>query len=98
MDESFLHRKIPKQAEVSGEEYNQITLRFPAEMAYRVYDEFDKDQIQMQANGDLIASVRMPEDGWLTGFLLSFGTQVDILSPAYLKEVVAEQAKLIYEK
>ena len=40
----------------------------------------------------------MPEDTWLVGFLLSFGTKVDILSPAYLKEVVAEQAKLIYEK
>lgn len=98
LDESFLHREIPKQAEVSEEKYNRITLRFPREMAYRVYDEFDKDQIQTQANGDLIASARMPEDGWLTGFLLSFGTQVDILSPAYLKEVVAEQAKLIYEK
>ena len=98
LDESFLHREIPKQAEVSEEKYNRITLRFPREMAYRVYDEFDKDQIQTQVNGDLIASARMPEDGWLTGFLLSFGTQVDILSPAYLKEVVAEQAKLIYEK
>ncbi len=98
LDESFWHREIPKQAEVSEEKYNRITLRFPREMAYRVFDEFDKDQIQTQANGDLIASARMPEDGWLTGFLLSFGTQVDILSPAYLKEVVAEQAKLIYEK
>ena len=40
----------------------------------------------------------MPEDGWLIGFLLSFGTQVEILSPADLKEIIAEQAKLIYEK
>ena len=40
----------------------------------------------------------VPEERWLTGFLLSFGTQVEILSPAYLKEVLAEQAKMIYEK
>ena len=67
-------------------------------MAYRVYDAFDKTLELGQANGDLIASAKMPEDAWLIGFLLSFGIQVDILSPAYLKEVIAEQAKLIYEK
>ena len=67
-------------------------------MAYRVYDGFDKTQVQQQENGDFIVSAQMPEDAWLTGFLLSFGTQVEILSPTYLKEVLAEQAKLIYEK
>ena len=46
----------------------------------------------------MIVSANMPEDPWLIGFLLSFGTRVDILSPAHLKEAVAEQAKLIYEK
>ena len=40
----------------------------------------------------------MPEDEWLTGYLLSFGTQVDIIEPAYLKAIVAEQAQKIYEK
>lgn len=98
LNETFQRREYPKQEDASEEPYRQITLRFPKEMAYRVYDEFDKTQIQQQANGDLIASAKMPEDGWLMGFLLSFGTQVEILSPAYLKEAIAEQAKLIYEK
>ena len=98
LNERFQHRDFPRPKDVPEGEYNQITLRFPKEMAYRVYDEFDKTQVQRQANGDLIASAKMPEDAWLTGFLLSFGTQVDILSPAYLKDVIAKQAKLIYEK
>ncbi len=98
LNEYFKPRSFPKTMETSGEKYNKITLCFPREMAYRVYDEFDKTQIQCQSNGDLIVSTEMPEDTWLVGFLLSFGTKVDILSPAYLKEVVAEQAKLIYEK
>ena len=79
-------------------EYNQVTLGFPREMAYRVYDEFDKTQVKHQDNGDLIVSAEMPEDEWLIGFLLSFGTQVDIISPDYLRKIVAKQAKLIYEK
>ncbi len=98
LNESFPHRDFPKPMDNSLADYNQITLRFPKEMSYRVYDEFDRTQIQRQKNGDLIASVKMPEDTWLIGFLLSFGTQVEILSPAYLKETIAEQAKLIYEK
>ena len=67
-------------------------------MSYRVYDEFDKTQVSKKEKGDLIVSVEMPEDEWLIGYLLSFGTQIDIIEPAYLKDIVAEQAKIIYEK
>lgn len=98
LNEGFERRHYPWQIGSSEGECNTITLRFPKEMAYRVYDEFDRTQIQRQENGDLIASAKMPEDEWLIGFLLSFGTQVDIISPPYLKEVIAQRAKLIYDK
>lgn len=75
-----------------------IKLRFPREMAYRVYDEFAGAEIERQANGDFIVSAAMPEDAWLVGFLLSFGTKVDVIEPAYLRAVLAEQAKLMFEK
>ena len=78
--------------------HNTIVLRFPKNMSYRVYDEFDKTRVRKKENGDLIVSAEMPEDEWLIGYLLSFGTQVDIIEPAYLKDIVAEQAKKIYEK
>ena len=98
LNESFLRRNFPEQTETSDGKYNQIQLRFPGEMAYRVYDEFDTSQVQRQVNGDLIVLANMPEDAWLTGFLLSFGTRVDIISPASLRDEVAKQAKLIFEK
>lgn len=78
--------------------YQTIILRFPQNMAYRVYDEFDHKQVRRQENGDLIVSAEMPQDEWLIGFLLSFSTHVDIVEPAYLKNIVAEQAKKIYKK
>ena len=98
LEEGFSQLNPPGPIETFEGEYPKVTLRFPKEMSYRVYDEFNKAQIQRQENGDLIVSANMPEDPWLIGFLLSFGTRVDILSPAHLKEAVAEQAKLIYEK
>ena len=98
LEEGFSQLNPPGPIETFEGEYPKVTLRFPKEMSYRVYDEFDKAQIQRQENGDLVVSANMPEDPWLIGFLLSFGTRVDILSPAHLKEAVADQAKLIYEK
>lgn len=55
-------------------------------------------RVTQKENGDLIVSAEMPEDEWLIGYLLSFGAQVDIIEPAYLGDIVAEQAKKIYEK
>lgn len=95
---SFQKNTFPKFDEVPNSIYNTIVLRFPQNMAYRVFDEFDKTQVSQKDNGDFIVSVQMPEDEWLIGYLLSFGTQADIIEPAYLKDIVAEQAKKIYEK
>lgn len=98
LSDSFPHQVFPELEKDSKQIYKKIVLRFSKKAAYRVYDEFDMTQIEIQTNGDFIVSAQMPEDTWLIGYLLTFGTQVDILEPAYLKEVLAEQAKLIYEK
>lgn len=98
LTESFAKRSFPISDEEVGQCYRTIVLRFPQNMAYRVYDEFDNTQVSKGENGDLIVSVDLPQDEWLIGFLLSFGTQVDIIEPAHLKDIVAKQAKKIYEK
>ena len=96
--DTFDKKSFPELDEMSGQVYSTIVLRFAKEISYRVYDEFDNTQISTEVNGDLIVSVEMPEDEWLIGYLLSFGTQVDIVEPAHLKDIVAKQAKSIYEK
>ena len=98
LDESFSGHFIPEEKEIPHQNHNLIKLRFPKEMAYRVYDEFDRSEIRQQANGDFIVLAPMPEDTRLMGFLLSFGTKVDVLAPAQIKYMLAEQARFIYEK
>ena len=98
LSEGFSNKEFPELEIASKPVYKKIVLRFPKEVAYRVYDEFDITQVEIQTNGDLIVSTEMPEDAWLIGYLLTFGTQVDIIEPLYLKEVLAEQARKIYEK
>ena len=79
LTESFCKNSFPEPDETLAQSYHTIVLRFPKNMAYRVYDEFDKTRISRKENGDLIVSIEMPEDAWLIGYLLSFGTQVDII-------------------
>ncbi len=97
LTDGFCKKSFPESDEPSNA-CNTIVLCFPKYMAYRVYDEFDKNHVSKMENGDLIVSVEMPEDEWLIGYLLSFGTQADIIEPAYLRKIVAERAKEIYEK
>lgn len=95
---SGVQKASGKQNTAVAQETPQIILSFSKEIAYRVYDEFDDSQIERQTNGDLLAYANMPVDQWLIGYLLSFGTQVEILKPQYLKEILANQAFEIYEK
>lgn len=98
MEEQFVPMDFPEVWDTSQQTGTRITLCFPKEMAYRVYDEFDANQIRLEKNGDMFVSVYMPEDDWIFGYLLSFGTKIEIIEPAYLKEKIAKKAREIYEK
>ncbi len=98
LEQTFVPMPYPETISSPQPPYPRIALLFSKEIAYRVYDEFDETQIEKQKNGDLIAYAEMPIDAWLIGYLLSFGTQVDIIEPKYLKIILAKQALEIYEK
>lgn len=97
-NEEFSPLTFPEEADIPEQKYNEIKFRIPKEMAYRVYDEFDRTEVSPQENGDLIVSARMPEDTWLLGYFLTFGVNVEIIKPNYLRKLIAEEAKKIYEK
>lgn len=98
LEETFEPMTFPKYEEESQYAGNTIVLGFAKEMAYRVYDEFDRNQVTRLKNGDLQVTANIPEDEWLIGYLLSFGVKVDVIQPTNLKEILAKRAKEIYEK
>lgn len=97
-ENTFVPKPYPEPDNDLQQTYPQIVLLFSREIAYRVYDEFDETEIEHQKNGDLIVRAEIPVDTWLTGYLLSFGTQVEIIEPGYLKGILAAQAQEIYKK
>lgn len=96
-DNHFIPVEFPNLQDTHSEIYNKIILQFPKEMAYRVYDEFDISEVEEQESGVLVATAEMPEDAWLIRYLLSFGSQVKVIEPVYLREILANEAKKIYE-
>ncbi|NBJ94063.1 YafY family transcriptional regulator [bacterium 1xD42-62] len=98
LENTFVPKPYPEPENNLSQTFPRLILLFSKEIAYRVYDEFDVTEIEYQKNGDLLVCTAMPIDTWLIGYLLSFGAQVEILEPKYLKGVLAEQAQEIYKK
>ena len=68
-----------------------LKLEISKEMAYRVYDEFEKENISKNENGDFIITIDYPENEWVYGYILSFGEYAKILSPEYAKDIVKKR-------
>ena len=77
--------------------YQRILLRFSPAIAFRIYDEFDRSSIEPEPDGSLLVTAYFPQDGWVVGYLHSFGTDVTILEPVEMRQFVASYAKAIWE-
>lgn len=75
-----------------------LHLRFSPAVSYRVYDEFDGEEITPLPDGSLEITVSLPESDWIYGALLSYGDQVEILSPQHVRQTVGMLAKSTWLK
>ena len=79
-------------------DYRGVDLRllFAPSAAWRVRDYFHPKQVTPEADGCLLVRCAFPEDQWLLSFLLSFGNQLEVLSPVYWREILARESKKIW--
>lgn len=91
LDEHF-ERDLPVEKEEKTKfKVLSLKLEISKEMAYRVYDEFEKENINKNENGDFIVEVEYPENEWVYGYILSFGEYVKVLSPEYAKDIIKKR-------
>ena len=74
-----------------------LRLRFAPSAAWRVQDYFHLRQIAREPDGCLLVECSFPEDQWLLSFLLSFGSQLEVLSPGYWRDILIREAKKLLE-
>lgn len=83
ISEQNFQRKSPNQIfsdqNVFQEEYVKLKLKLSAQVAYRVYDEFDS--YKQQEDGSFIAEINYPKGEWIVYYITTFGRHCEVLEP-----------------
>ncbi|OKP73815.1 transcriptional regulator [Paenibacillus helianthi] len=75
-----------------------IVLHFSAEGRHLAEDYFDSEELEPAGDGGYTVKVAYAENNWLYGFLLSFGTVVEVLEPEPIRRKLAGLAAEIAAK
>ena len=71
--------------------YVTLKLRFRPENLYRVYDDYDEERIVCNPDGTYDVTVTFPEDEWVYGYIMSFGSYVEVLEPPHIRDIVRQR-------
>ena len=75
-----------------------IKFRIGPEMKYRLFDDFDENEVNEQPDGSYIVTVSWETDNWVQGFVLSYGAFIEVLEPTHFRESIKEEAIKISKK
>lgn len=73
----------------------RLSLRCSPALAYRIYDEFEPEQVTALPDGSFRVEAEFPEDNWVYGYLLSFGPLVEVLEPERVRNALGSLAREI---
>lgn len=78
-------KEVKEESEIKREG-NLIAIRLwvSKTLAYRIYDEFEVEQVKLLEDGNFqvdLDYIEYPEDDWLYHYLLSFGKEIEVKSP-----------------
>ncbi len=99
LNSSFIRRDIKfndfaVQANSSGQIVD-LELKFTPEVKMRVREFFYLEDITEHEDGSLLVKVSFPEDNWVYSLIMSFGSDVEVLSPKHIRKLILESAKKI---
>lgn len=94
------HRdQIVQQYQQTPIEKSMVTvrLRFQPQSLYRMYDDFDVEEIRILDNGCGEVVFTFPEDEWVYGYLLSFGDAAEVMEPQHIRQILRCRAQAIVD-
>jgi predicted DNA-binding transcriptional regulator YafY len=74
-----------------------LELLFAKEMKAIVAEWFGEDGVDDE-DCRLLVKTTLPENNWLYGFILSFGSGIEVVNPPHIRSIIASIAREIYEK
>ncbi len=69
-----------------------LKLKFSPEAAYRLYDEFEEDQVCLHDDGYYYVTVQYELNNWTFHYLLSFGKYVEVMEPETARTMLKKRA------
>jgi predicted DNA-binding transcriptional regulator YafY len=66
----------------------EVCMKISPGGAYRVFDEFDKNEIAKNSDGSFTVTSSYPEGEWLFNYILSFGSLAEVIKPEHIKKDV----------
>ncbi|PAB60147.1 helix-turn-helix transcriptional regulator [Anaeromicrobium sediminis] len=76
---------------------SEIKLLIDKKMKDRVYQEFEKESITVNEDGDYCIKYKAVLNDWFYSYILSYGTNIKILEPESLKEAIRNKVNLLME-
>ncbi len=67
-------------------ESTEVILKISEKMTYRIYDDFDEENISRAEDGSFIVKCRYPVDDWVYGMILSYADGCEVLSPVFIRD------------
>ncbi len=94
------HRALPPLPDYmeSASDMVSIVIRFSAEAAYRVYDEFQFDEITREPDGSLLVRTEWATGIWGRYYVLSYGGMAEVLEPESLRAWILQETQKIAEQ
>ena len=86
-DETVL---IEEKKQVQHEKI-KIKLKIDSSQEYRVKDDFLEQDISYDGDKNLIVTLNFPEDEWLYGYILSYGSFATVIEPEYIVENIKKR-------
>lgn len=76
----------------------EVCLKISAQGAYRVYDEFDENDIIKNNDDSFTITTSLPDNRWLIQYILSFGADIEVLAPQNIRDILRKELELIIRK
>ncbi|MDD6795171.1 MAG: YafY family protein [Clostridiaceae bacterium] len=98
-DKHFISREFSNEdlssSIINKTPQTELQLWISSAAAYRVFESFYPDDISRNKDGSYLITTSFPLNDWVYSFLLSFGEDLKVLSPAFVQDKIKEKASLI---
>lgn len=101
-DEQFVPREespsFKKTNRNSSSQTIEVELRISSKGAFRVYDEFEENDVRQNHDGSYTVQTKLPSGSWLHSYLLSFGSLIEGIEPVDLRNDILEELDTIKQQ